>query len=152
MRLAGNAKPELTSAAWTRSRASRTALSASPTTAKPGRPSRMSASTHTRRASTPSSAKVTTRAITTGRPSERGLDVVEADEPVARVDGDADRVEAQLGRPGAVRDLAQPGRGHAPDLLALAGVQAVPDVARAEPAGLDLAEDDRALLGIGEHQ
>src|SRR5689334_12015610 len=120
MRLAGNAKPELTSAAWTRSRASRTALSASPTTVKPGRPSRMSASTQTRRASTQSSAKVTTRAITTPRPSERGLEVIETDEPVACVDGHADRVEAQLGRPRAVGHLAQPHGGHAPHLLALA--------------------------------
>src|SRR3954453_1329635 len=48
-------------AARTGSRASRTALSASPTTVNAGSPSRMSASTQTRRASTPSTAKVMTR-------------------------------------------------------------------------------------------
>src|SRR3954471_5060988 len=125
MRLAGNAKPEFTSAAWTRSRASRTALSARPTTVNAGRPSRMSASTQTRRPSTPSSAKVVTRAITTPPPSERGLEMVEADEPVTRVDGHADGVEAQLRRPRALGHLAEPGGGHAPDLVALAVVQAV---------------------------
>jgi hypothetical protein len=62
IRLSGNSKPEFTIAARTLSRASRTALSASPTTVKAGRPERMSASTQTRRLSTPSSAKVTTRA------------------------------------------------------------------------------------------
>ncbi len=61
----GNTKPEFCSAARTRSRASRTALSASPTTVNAGRPlERMSASTHTRRLVTPSTANVLTRAIT----------------------------------------------------------------------------------------
>src|SRR4051794_38583991 len=69
MRPGGNAWPELVSADRTRSRASRIALSARPTMVNAGSPVlRMSASTHTRRASTPSMAKVTTRAIMTGVP------------------------------------------------------------------------------------
>ena len=64
MRRSGNSKPEFTSADRTRSRASRTALSASPTTVNAGRPWRMSASTQTRRLATPSRAKVEMRAIT----------------------------------------------------------------------------------------
>ena len=64
IRFDGNAWPELTIAARTRSRASRTALSARPTIVNAGRPSRMSASTHTRRDSTPSMANVVMRAIT----------------------------------------------------------------------------------------
>ena len=62
MRFCGNSKPEFVIADRTRSRASRTALSASPTIVKAGRPTRMSASTQTRRESTPSSAKAVTRA------------------------------------------------------------------------------------------
>ena len=62
MRFCGNSKPELVIAERTRSRASRTALSASPTIVKAGRPTRMSASTQTRRKSTPSRAKAVTRA------------------------------------------------------------------------------------------
>src|SRR3954447_4024510 len=59
-------------AARTRSRASRTALSASPTTVNAGSPSRMSASTQTRRASTPSTTKVMTReSISWALPSAR---------------------------------------------------------------------------------
>ena len=54
MRFCGNSKPEFVIAERTRSRASRTALSASPTIVNAGRPMRMSASTHTRRLSTPS--------------------------------------------------------------------------------------------------
>ena len=53
MRRAGNSKPELRIAACTRSRASRTAASASPTTRKVGSPGRMSTSTHTGRGSMP---------------------------------------------------------------------------------------------------
>ena len=93
IRSCGNTKPEFASAARTRSRASRTALSASPTTANAGSPRRMSASTQTRRASTPSSANVSTRAEAA---SERALEVVEAHERVAVVDHDADRVEADV--------------------------------------------------------
>ena len=62
MRFCGNSKPELVIAERTRSRASRTALSASPTIVNAGRPTRMSASTQTRRESTPSSANAVTRA------------------------------------------------------------------------------------------
>ena len=61
----GNACPEFVIAARTRSRASRIALSASPTIVNAGSPVlRMSASTQTRRASTPSIANVMTRAST----------------------------------------------------------------------------------------
>ena len=74
MRFCGNSKPEFVIAARTRSRASRTALSASPTIVNAGRPRRMSHSTQTRRASTPSIANVVTAAST----SERPFEVVEA--------------------------------------------------------------------------
>ena len=60
----GNSKPELSTAARTRSRASRTALSASPTTAKAGSPGRISTSTVTGRESRPSIANAVTRAST----------------------------------------------------------------------------------------
>ena len=43
-----------------------------------------------------------------------------------RVDDDADRVEAQVGGVRAVGDLEQEGRGHPPDLAALALVQRLP--------------------------
>ena len=65
IRFCGNSKPLLWMAARTRSRDSRTALSASPTTVKAGRPRRMSASTVTRRLSTPSIANDVTRASAT---------------------------------------------------------------------------------------
>src|SRR5439155_9593904 len=64
IRLSGNSKPELTSAARTRSRDSCTAASGRPTIVKDGRPGWMSASTVTGSASTPTSANVTTRAST----------------------------------------------------------------------------------------
>src|SRR5215207_11523128 len=98
-------------AARTRSRASRTALSARPTTAKAGSPRRMSASTHTRRAAIPSRQNVLTRArlMTGGGPSERGLQVVEADEPVALVDDDPDRVAADAGEMRPLAVLGEPG-------------------------------------------
>ncbi len=66
IRCCGNSKPELTSAARTRSRDSRTAASGSPTSANAGSPVRTSASTRTSRASTPSSEKVLA-AASTGR-------------------------------------------------------------------------------------
>ena len=73
MRRSGNSKPEFCSAERTRSRASRTALSARPTTVNAGRPTRMSASTQTRCALTPSTEKVETRAsIRTRPPGGRG--------------------------------------------------------------------------------
>ncbi len=62
MRLAGNSYPELRIAALMRSRASRTAASARPTIAKPGRPRRTSTSTVTRRACRPSIVNVCARA------------------------------------------------------------------------------------------
>ena len=65
-RFSGNSKPEFSTAARTRSRASRTARSASPTIVKLGRPARRSTSTVTRRGSSPSIAKVVTRASMAG--------------------------------------------------------------------------------------
>ena len=62
IRCSGNSKPELTIAARTRSRDSRTAASGSPTSEKAGRPRWMSISTSTGRASTPWSASVRVRA------------------------------------------------------------------------------------------
>src|SRR4051812_41628459 len=140
-------------AARTRSRASRTALSAKPTTVNAGRPSRMSASTQTRRAFTPSTAKVVTRESISGRlrrprggersASERGLQVVEPDEGAAAVEQDADAVEAQPRAERAVRRLGQPGERDPPDLRALALVQVGERLAGAGEAGLDLGEDER---------
>src|SRR4051812_21514199 len=120
----------------TRSRASRTALSARPTTVNAGRPWRMSASTQTRRASTPSTANVTTRESISraprwgraarrrrgggrcrgGRASERGLQVVQPHEVARAVEEDADAVEAQAGAVRAVGALGEPGDGHPADL------------------------------------
>src|SRR3954447_19815913 len=106
MRLCGNSKPELVIAERTRSRASRTALSARPTIVKAGRPMRMSASTQTRRLSTPSSANAVTRARLMpgihasgprlGGASKRPLQVHELDERASGVEDHADRVKAQL--------------------------------------------------------
>ena len=61
MRRAGSARPEATSAARTRSRASDTALSGSPTMLKAGRPGATCTCTSTARASMPSNATVATR-------------------------------------------------------------------------------------------
>ena len=61
IRRSGNSKPQLTSAARTRSRASRTAVSGRPTTEKAGRPRWTSTSTRTGRAAMPSSVKVCAR-------------------------------------------------------------------------------------------
>src|SRR4051794_26625711 len=148
MRLAGNSKPELTIAARTRSRASRTALSASPTTVNAGSPRRISASTHTRRASTPSTANVVTRAsiraapsgsatgapresgagarrwrragaVRAGSASEGGFQVVEANEGAGGIEEHRDPVEAQLSAERAVRGLGEPGDRHPADLGAL---------------------------------
>ena len=144
----GNTKPEFCSAARTRSRASRTALSASPTTVNAGRPlERMSASTHTRRLVTPSTANVLTRAITAQNACSTWSSRTK---PVVAVDEHADRVEAQLLVPGPVGRLAQPVGGDPPHLRLLGAVQAVERLTRAEPPRLDLAEDERAA--VGEHQ
>ena len=71
IRCSGNSKPELTIAARTRSRDSRTAASGRPTIVKEGSPRRMSTSTSTGTASTPSRAKV--RAVaSTGADARRG--------------------------------------------------------------------------------
>src|SRR5215216_2885193 len=165
MRSCGNTKPELTIAARTRSRASRTALSASPTTANMGSPRRMSTSTHTRRASTPSRAKVSTRARLMRAPkavvrlrdhggsgtsrataSERVLEMIEADECVAVVHEHADRVEADAFEERQPARVVEPEAGDLAHLAALAPVQAVPRLAVAEPAGLDLGEDQRLAV------
>src|SRR6516225_9981239 len=61
MRRAGSARPEATSAARTRSRASETALSGRPTTLNAGSPGATWTWTSTARASTPSNATVATR-------------------------------------------------------------------------------------------
>ena len=74
MRFCGNSKPRLTMAERTRSRASRTALSASPTTLNAGRPWRMSASTVTRREVTPSRANAVTRPSHQNAPSRWSSD------------------------------------------------------------------------------
>ena len=73
IRRAGNSKPWLPMAERTRSRASRTERSASPTTLNAGRPGRMSVSTVTGTESSPSIAKVEMRA-STQRPYGRPCD------------------------------------------------------------------------------
>src|SRR5215207_5416193 len=130
----------------------------------------MSASTQTRRASTPSIANVSTRARlmtarsgegryeraavqrrTTGtrrhgpaaRASER---VLEADEGVALVDEDADRVEADALEERRAATLVEPEARDLAHPRLLAPVQVVPRHAAAEPAGLDLREHDRVAV------
>jgi len=61
IRRAGSARPEAISAERTRSRASETALSGSPTMAKAGKPGATSTCTSTARASIPSKATVEMR-------------------------------------------------------------------------------------------
>jgi hypothetical protein len=65
IRRIGNSKPQLSSAARTRSRASRTAASGRPTIWKAGNPRWTSASTLTGRAAIPSSVNVREMASTT---------------------------------------------------------------------------------------
>ena len=65
IRCSGNSKPQLTSAARTRSRASLTAASGRPTIVNPGRPRWTSTSTRTGRAEMPSRVKVLAVASTT---------------------------------------------------------------------------------------
>src|SRR5688572_24000962 len=102
----------------------------------------MSASTHTRRLSTPSRANAVTRARLTRRPSKRPLEVVQPEEPPTRVEHHTDGVEAQLRGVRALLRLAEPSAAHAPHLAALALAQRVPGRARALPPRLDLAEHD----------
>src|SRR5438445_9507636 len=66
IRLMGTSYPEFRTAARTRSRASRTPASGSPTAAKVGIPGLMSTSTSTTEASNPTTAALCTRASTTG--------------------------------------------------------------------------------------
>src|SRR3712207_4450598 len=142
MRPPGNTKPEFTIAARTRSRASRTALSASPTTVNAGRPERTSASTSTRRASTPSRANGGTRAST----PERVLEVVEPHEAATAVQHGSEGVEAQLHARRSVVDLREPGRRHPADLPALRLGDRLPRGPGAAPR-LDFDEHDRVVVG-----
>src|SRR5918995_3199146 len=156
MRPSGNTKPEFVIAARTRSRASRTALSASPTTVNAGSPRRISASTHTRRASIPSSVKLLTCArlmrADRGRraASERPPQVVEPHELVAPVDHHADGVAPDPLEERARAHLVQPGTREPADLALLALVQALPRPPPAEPARLDLGEHER--VAVDRHQ
>src|SRR4051812_10823956 len=81
-RLRGNSKPELRIAARTRSRASRTARSPSPTIVKFGKPVRTSTSTVTRRLSTPWIAKVVTWA---NMPRDATGAIARRDTPIATI-------------------------------------------------------------------
>src|SRR3954447_16693757 len=72
------------------------------------------------------------------------------DERAARVHDHADGVEAQLRRARSLVRLCQPGGAHGADLLALAVVERLPRRARARAAGLDLAEDQRLVVGGDE--
>src|SRR5687768_8649915 len=101
----------------------------------------MSASTHTRRAAMPSRQNVLTRARLMA--SERVLEMVEADELVAVIEDDPDRVAADPGEVGTLARLVEPRAGQAADLAALALVQALPRSPLAEPAGLHLGEHER---------
>src|SRR3954470_13913184 len=176
MLFCGNSKPEFTIAERTRSRASRTALSARPTTVNAGRPWRTSASTSTRRASMPSSANVVTRARLTdpgpngeqprwrvlgaaagwprarraGGRSKRRFLVIQADELPAGVDRPPNCVDPQLRAVRAVGHVREPGARHPPDLRPLRLVELLPGCARAEPARLDLAEHEDAP--VGQHE
>ena len=147
MRRSGNSKPGFTSAARTRSRASRTALSASPTTVNAGRPWRMSASTHTRRL-------VDAVHGEGGDPgdhgSERALEVVQPDELVVTVHGTPTaskrRRRATGSRWGSSSQAAAIRRTW--DCLATCWLSnGSPEP---EPAGLDLAERDSPA--VGEHE
>ena len=69
---AGNSKPQLRTAASTRSRLSRTAASGSPTIVNVGRPTPRSASTSTSRPSIPTVAQLSTRASRSFAPRGRG--------------------------------------------------------------------------------
>ena len=148
MRPPGNTKPEFTSAARTRSRASRTALSASPTTVNAGRPlARMSASTQTRRLVTPSTANVLTRAITAQNafstwssrtsPSSRSTSTPIASKRSSSCHG---RSDGSLSQSAAILRTCD----------CLAPCRLVERLTRAEPARLDLAEHERAA--VGEHE
>ena len=113
-----------------------------------GRPfARMSASTQTRRLVTPSTANVLTRAITAQNAFSTWSSRTS---PSVAVDEHADRVEAQLLVPRPVRRLAQPGAAIRRTCDCLAPCRLVERLARAEPARLDLAEDERAA--VGEHE
>src|SRR3954451_9174300 len=154
-------------AARTRSRASRTALSARPTTVNAGSPSRMSDSTQTRRASTPSTANVMTRESISRRPpgrrrpraagrrragraSERGLQMVQPDEVPRAIHQHAHAVEAQRRAVRAGTGLGEPGDRHPADLGALARMEVVERVSGAGEAGLDLGEHER--LAVEGHE
>src|SRR6185436_4930745 len=82
--------------------------------------------------------------------SERRLHVLEPHQRAVAVDLHADGVEAQLRGPRTVVDLGQPRDPHAPDLPALGLAQAVPRIARAGAAGLDLAEHQHLVVGHHE--
>src|SRR3954453_21065338 len=60
------------------------------------------------------------------RISERPLEVVEPDEPPARIDDDADRVETQVGRPRGALHIGEERRRDPPHLRALALVERLP--------------------------
>ena len=62
------------------------------------------------------------------------------------VEQDGDAVEAQLGAVGAVGGLGEPRDRHPADLRLLAVVQALPRLARAGAARLDLDEDERLAV------
>ena len=76
--------------------------------------------------------------------------MVEGDERAVDVEDHADRVEAELGGAWPALRLGQPGHRHAPDLALLALAERVPGRARAGAAGLDLAEDERLVVGEDE--
>src|ERR1044072_8212529 len=78
--------------------------------------------------------------------------MVEPDELVVVVERHAHGVEPQLGVPEARAPPPRRGGGHLADLPALPLVEVVAPVADAEAARLDLAEDDRAIGLVGEHQ
>src|SRR4051794_5694021 len=161
MRRIGNSKPALATAERTRSRASRTALSPSPTIPNAGRPARMSTSTQTGRASRPSSAKDRTRASirrphregragggpSGGAPaSERAPEVVQRHEPPVGADRHADGVEPEIGAPRAIADLREPGGGHAAHLRLLDRADRLERRPRRAAPGLHLAEDERGAV------
>jgi electron transfer flavoprotein alpha subunit len=84
--------------------------------------------------------------------SERRLEMIQAHEPVAMIEGHADHVEAQVARSRSIVALDEPGGGHAANLALLARGDRLErrSGVRVDTAGLDLDEDDRRVVADDE--
>lgn len=90
-----------------------------------------------------------------GGRSERALQMLQSEQPAGRVEADPDRVEAQLWPPRAIPPApGEPFARHRPHLRALARADrrewAERSVRAADDARLDLAEDQKAIVGRDE--